>query len=243
MKVRYKKLDYIRGIALINMIIYHALWDMVYIFNYDIPWFDSRIAYVWQQCICYTFILLSGFCFSFSKNNLIRGLKVFALGLVVTLVTVFVLPDEPIIFGVLTLIGSSMIMVSIIRKYLDKINCYLGIFIFLFLFIICRNVNSGYLGYESINLIKLPSSIYSNFLTTYLGFPYSGFISSDYFSIIPWIFLFISGYYLNKIFVYKKLMINFIKSTNYVVEYIGSNSLIVYALHQPIIYLLLMLFA
>lgn len=243
MKIRYNKLDYIRGIALINMIIYHALWDMKYIFNYDLFWFDTTVTYIWQQLICYTFILLSGFCFLLSKNNFVRGLKVFTLGLVVTVVTLFVLPDSPIIFGVLTLIGSSMILLSLFDNILNKLNPYLGTFIFLFLFFIFRNVNSGYLGFEFIKFCRVPNTLYRDLISSYFGFPSIGFVSSDYFSLIPWLFLYIVGYYLFKIIRMKDLLIKLIPSINFPIEFIGKNSLIVYAVHQPIVYLLLLIFA
>lgn len=35
---RYKKLDVIRGITIISMILYHGIWDITSLFQYDIPW-------------------------------------------------------------------------------------------------------------------------------------------------------------------------------------------------------------
>ena len=61
-KIRYRKLDAIRGIALINMIAYHAIWDLVYLYGFQWDWYQSEIGYIWQQGICWTFIFLSGFC-------------------------------------------------------------------------------------------------------------------------------------------------------------------------------------
>ena len=37
---RYKLLDGIRGFALIHMIIYHAIWDLVYIAGFDWQWYQ-----------------------------------------------------------------------------------------------------------------------------------------------------------------------------------------------------------
>ena len=59
-KSRVEWLDSIRGITLISMILYHAVWDIVYIAKVDWDWFKSDGAYIWQQSICWTFILLSG---------------------------------------------------------------------------------------------------------------------------------------------------------------------------------------
>lgn len=41
----------------------------------------------------------------------------------------------------------------------------------------------------------LPAVLYKNKLTTYLGFTEAGFASSDYFSLFPWLFLYLAGYY------------------------------------------------
>ena len=65
MKTRSARLDAIRGWALVSMIAYHASWDLVYLFGLDWPWYHSFGAHVWQQSICWTFLLLSGFCWSF----------------------------------------------------------------------------------------------------------------------------------------------------------------------------------
>ena len=77
---RYYVLDGIRGLALINMIAYHACWDLVYMFGMDWKWYKSEAAYVWQQGICWTFIFLSGFCWSMGRHHIKRGFTVFAGG-------------------------------------------------------------------------------------------------------------------------------------------------------------------
>ena len=56
---RWAALDNLRGLTLLSMIAYHACWDMVYLFGADWGWYRSAAAYVWQQSICWTFILLS----------------------------------------------------------------------------------------------------------------------------------------------------------------------------------------
>ena len=83
-KIRYRKLDAIRGIALINMIAYHAIWDLVYLYGFQWDWYQSEIGYIWQQGICWTFIFLSGFCCSLGSNPIKRGLTVFLAGAVIT---------------------------------------------------------------------------------------------------------------------------------------------------------------
>lgn len=43
---RYFALDGIRGLALLNMIAYHAVWDLVYLFGFDLQWYQSEGAYI-----------------------------------------------------------------------------------------------------------------------------------------------------------------------------------------------------
>ncbi len=76
-KSRYELLDSIRGLVLISMILYHACWDLVYLFGKNWSWYQGTGAYLWQQSICQTFILLSGFCWSLGKKPAKRGLIVF----------------------------------------------------------------------------------------------------------------------------------------------------------------------
>ena len=53
---RYQTLDTVRGCALVSMILYHASWDLVYMFGVNWPWYHGFAAHVWQQSICWTFI-------------------------------------------------------------------------------------------------------------------------------------------------------------------------------------------
>lgn len=233
---RYNLLDDIRGITLISMILYHAVWDLVYIFNQDWKWYHSDIGYVWQQSICWVFILLSGFCWPLGKRKWKRGAMVFAGGLLITVVTVLLMPENQVIFGVLTLIGSCTLIMIPLDKLLQKCKPLVGIVISAFLFVVFRNVNKGYLGFEGWNLVKLPRMLYQNMVTTYLGFPKAGFYSTDYFSILPWIFLFITGYFLYR-FIQEKSMLRFMERKGLrPIEWLGRHSFEIYLLHQPLLY-------
>ena len=62
--------DALRGLALLNMLVYHAMYDWVYIFGHASGWYDiwSTHCHVWQQYICWSFILLSGYSFTLSLS-------------------------------------------------------------------------------------------------------------------------------------------------------------------------------
>lgn len=233
---RYNVLDGIRGITLISMILYHAVWDLVYIFGKDWKWYQSEAGYIWQQSICWIFILLSGFCWSLGKKKWKRGLLIFTGGAIITAITVLFMPENQVIFGVLTLISSCTFIFIPLDMMLRKCNSLAGIVFSMSLFLFFRNVNDGYLGFEQWNIVKLPETLYSNLLTTYLGFPQAGFYSTDYFSIFPWIFLYITGYFLYRIFEEKSLLKWMEVKGLRPIELLGRHSFEIYMLHQPLLF-------
>lgn len=232
---RYGRLDCFRGITLVSMIIYHVCWDLVYIFGKNWGWYQGTGAYIWQQSICWSFILLSGFCWSLGKKPLKRGLIVFGAGAVVSLVTLLFMPEDRVVFGVLTLIGSSMICMVWVDKLCQKIPPFAGLAGAGLLFVITRNVNSGYLGFEGWNFFRLPRGLYQGYFMTFLGFTEPVFFSTDYFSMIPWFFLFLSGYFIYRMIKdHEDFMAKHLTGGWKPFAYLGKHSLIIYMLHQPV---------
>ena len=70
-------LDELRGLDLISMMLYHGMWDLVYLFGVSAPWYGSWQGELWQQSICWVFILLSGFCLPLGRHPVKRGAVVF----------------------------------------------------------------------------------------------------------------------------------------------------------------------
>lgn len=243
MKQRYHILDEIRGITLCSMILYHAVWDLVYIFGYNWKWYQSDMAFLWQQSICYTFILLSGFCVSLGKNKVKRGLVVFGAGILISLVTELFMPQNRIRFGVLTLLGSCMLIAALA----ERINVTIwGIIFNLFLFVLTRRINYGVLGFADVTVARLPRFLYNlGDFGNYLGFTEQTFFSTDYFSLFPWLFLFLTGYYFYKWMEEKQWLSSMTKAPSLGAWWrpIGRYSLIIYLLHQPVVYGLLYILA
>jgi Predicted membrane protein len=244
-QIRYRKLDGIRGIALLNMIAFHAAWDLVYLYGVQWNWYQSTGGYIWQQGICWTFIFLSGFCLPLGKHPVKRGLTVFLGGAVITVVTLVLMPQNRVVFGVLTLIGSCMVIVGVFDRLLQKMIPVFGLFISLGLFAVMRNVNEGWLGFEAFRLCEAPKALYAceyplaKLVAAYLGFPGKDFYSTDYFSMIPWLFLFLSGYFFFRLLDKSEMFGVLEKGVLLPVEWIGKHSFAIYMLHQPVIYLAL----
>lgn len=232
-------LDTLRGLTLISMITYHACWDLVYLFGKDWDWYRSDGAYLWQQSICWTFILLSGYCFHLGRHRLRRGLMAFGGGVIITLVTLVTMPSLPIFCGVLSLLGAAALLTIPLDKLLSNVPVRVGLAMSFCLFLMFREVNNGYLGFEGARLLALPEGLYANFWTAFLGFPPTFFRSSDYFPLLPWLFLYWTGYFLYRLRPedpHREL------PQVPVVTFMGRHSLLIYLLHQPVVYGVLMAF-
>lgn len=118
---RYALLDELRGLDLVSMMLYHACWDMMFLFGIWMDWYAGMPGRLWQQTICWVFILLSGFCVQLGHHTLRRGAQVFGAGALVTAVTLLFMPEDRVIFGVLTLLGSAMLLTDLLEKPLRRI--------------------------------------------------------------------------------------------------------------------------
>lgn len=231
---RYETLDTIRGFALISMILYHAAWDLVYMFGADWPWYHGFAAHVWQQSICWTFILLSGYCWSLGRHQFRRGLTVFLCGALITAVTWAFLPENLVLFGVLTLLGASALLLIPLAPALERLPARAGLAGSFCLFLLFRDVNAGYLGFEGTRIFRFWDGA-RNLATAFVGVPPADFFSTDYFSLLPWFFLFLTGYFLFRL---RRSDAREGKRVPLVTA-MGRHSLFIYMLHQPVIYALL----
>lgn len=143
---RYALLDELRGLDLVSMMLYHGCWDLVNLFGIQADWYYGLPGHLWQQSICWVFILLSGFCVQLGHHTLRRGAQVFGAGALVTAVTLLFMPEDRVIFGVLTLLGSAMLLTGLLEKPLRRIPPAAGFAISAVLFALTRNVSAGYLG-------------------------------------------------------------------------------------------------
>ncbi len=236
---RLYTLDMIRGLSVIAMIIFHTLWDMIAFFGVSMPIYAANIQKGFGMAIGITFILVSGFSFGLGKRHFVRAVQVLCGGLCICAVTLVIMPRAPIIFGVLSLIGSMMLIMIPLRRILEHINPYALFIICIFVFSCLTNLKVGRVGIGSLSF-NVPKVLYSNIFTTYLGFPEKGFSSADYYPLLPWMPLYIAGYALFLIFKRKNAFEILSKGIRIKpLEWVGRHSLIIYLVHQPIIYAVL----
>lgn len=230
-------MDELRGFAVFCMVFYHAFFTMSFLFNikpaYKLLYFFSPIEPIFAGL----FIFIAGISSQLSHSNLKRGLKLLVIALLITLVTYLVVPDEIITFGILHFLSICMILFAFAKPLLDKANLYVGLAICIFLFIITFPIQaSGYIGISPILSVHIPQSLYNcNFLFPF-GITSSSFKSSDYFPLFPWIFLFVSGTFIGRFARDNKFPKFTYKSRIPFFAFLGRHALVIYVVHQPIIY-------
>jgi uncharacterized membrane protein len=239
---RFWEIDLLRGLAILMMVTYHLIFDLTYFGIYS---FNVSSGFFWgfARVTAFIFIFLVGVSLTLSysrveirgKNQektklfskyLKRGLKIFSLGLLITLATWLFIPQDFIIFGILHFIGVAIILEYpfLNKKYL---NLILGI-----IFIII-------------------GSILTQFTVTYpwliwLGLKPAEFVTVDYFPLLPWLGVVSLGLFAGKMLYtnYKRRYYLPDLSKNLLIRgfsFIGRHSLLIYLIHQPILIIVLYL--
>lgn len=238
-------LDELRGFAILCMIVHHAFLDVGDVLG--LTWgyriFDALCTV--QPAFWAIFIIISGICSRLSRNTIKRGFVVLGAGLIITLFTAVIMPlfgftGCEIYFGILHCLGCCMIITGLLMPVISKINYKLGAVISAFLFIFTYGINTGTMLFT---LIKLPASWYQYDFLAPLGVYSKNFESADYFSIIPWLFLFLFGAFIGKLAKNENLPKFMYKQRSKFLCTVGKNSLWVYILHQPAVYLIMLIIA
>lgn len=229
----YGLLDTVRGVCILSMVAYHGMYDLVDIFGLPSAWYTGLPGYIWQQSICWTFILLSGMCWQLSRRHVKRGLLLVGCGAAITLITWLVMPSQRILYGVLNLLGLSALLLIPLDKVFRKIPAWAGLVGALLLFALTKNVSRGSLGFEGLVLCQLPRWLYATDLLAVVGFPSPSFWSTDYFPLLPWFFLFCAGYFLWSLLDKSPRAKELLRPGLRPLSFLGRHSLVIYLIHQP----------
>lgn len=229
---RYCILDGIRGLAVVSMVLYHLCWDLVNLAGVRLWWFNALPGRLWQMSICLTFIALSGFCRALGRRHLRRGMTVLLGGVAVSAATLLVTPENAVHYGILTLIGSCMLLTAPFDKQLGMVPPAAGLTVSSALFALTWGVENGTAVF---GLVRPFGWLYRGQAAAFFGFPPAGFRSADYFPLLPWAFLFAAGYFLCGVFRRRDWLRRLERRGLRPLEWVGRHALWIYLLHQPVL--------
>ena len=223
-KKRIGIIDSMRGLCVILMLLHHLFLDLVELCGAPTWLFWNPVFNLLHYLFAGMFIFISGISSRFSRSNLKRGAVCFAIALAMTIVTSLPFIGEPIRFGVLHLLGFSMmfygVTAGIWERVPRKIMPVLMIALLVFSALLVSRTSIG------------PAARY----LFMFGWTYPGFYSADWFPIFPWLFVFLlgtwAGYYIKE----RRLPEWVYTFEAPVLSKIGRKALIIYILHQPVFY-------
>lgn len=238
---RFWELDFLRGVAIIAMIVFHFLFDLnlfsEYSFNLhsDVWFFVGRFAAL-------SFVFLVGLCLTISYSRakekihgvklpfkyIKRGAKTFVLGMLITAFTFVFFPDAIIWFGALHFIGLSVILAYPFLRF--------------------RSFNLLFGAAVAIAGLYLLQFRFDFTWLFWLGFFPKGFYTFDYFPLLPWFSMLLFGIFTGNTLYSGAKRRFFIEDCSRflpvkVLSFLGKNSLLIYFLHQPLLVGLIYLLA
>lgn len=231
---RYALLDTIRGVTVANMVLYHFLYDWYVVLGHAPGWPWLTGVRVWERLICGSFILLAGVCLHFDRRPLRRGAALFGWGCGITVVTMLVMPGQAVHFGILSFLGAAIALTGALRGALERIPPWAGLAGSAALFLLTRRVSAGLLTLGPLVLARLPEGLYRWYPGALLGFPPAGFVSSDYFPLLPWLFLLWCGWFFWRLAGARLADARPLRWQLPAFSALGRKSLAVYILHQPV---------
>ncbi len=239
MQQRFWEIDATRGIAVVLMILFNWVFALQYLAITSLDW-GWLFWWLFPRAIAAMFILVAGLSFTISycrmatskketkaevyKKYLLRGGKIFSLGILATAATWIFFPQATIFFGILHFLGAAIMLAPFLGKAGKLIPLLAAIFIAAGIFLQTFAVSFPWL--------------------LWLGVVPENFYTFDYFPLLPWLGVFMTGMFLgNKLYNGGKRAFK-IRDANILTEsfsFLGRHSLLSYVLHQPALLLALYL--
>lgn len=250
-KKRFWEIDALRGTAILMMVSFHTIFDLQYFagWNFEV---STGFWLYFARLTAGIFVFLVGISLAISmqrteenlkknpekklernsknlfwKKYLKRGAGIFSLGLIITLFTGLIFPENTIFFGILHLIGLTiMISPAFYKKNWSGLLLGLGA------------ISTGFI---------LHNLRFSFTWLLWLGVIPTGFSSFDYTPLLPWAGLVLLGLWCGE-----RIYRNGKRSFGFpeyglvfpfnLLSFLGRHSLLIYFLHQPLIFAGIILF-
>ena len=223
---RIWEIDFLRGLSIILMVFYHALFDLS-----DLAGMKTLLGVPidlsspgWtaaQYFFASLFVILSGISSTLTRNNVRRSLKILAAALLVTAVTFFFNPASTIYFGILHCLALSILIYGLtLQKAGPLASAATGAAVLVLSSARALLMRGVQVPFDWL----LPFGIYS-----------PEFSSFDYFPLLPWFGIFLAGAALGKSIYAPKRSLIPIRVRETVINGAGRHSLLIYIVHQPVI--------
>ena len=239
---RLEFLDMLRGICVVLMVVYHALYLLAQYFALGSAfagrWFDALEPM--QVIVASLFILISGFSAQLSLRPKVRAWLLVCVAAIISGVTILLLPrmgipNTAIWFGILHLLACGKLAHAYGKNLFDKLPGLIGLPACLFLFFYTAPVGQRFFGILGMLRVNLPAAWYNQNWLFFLGIKSPSFVSWDWFPLLPWVFLFFFGVFVGKM-VKRDQLPMFCYKERPVMGFIGRCSLVIYVAHVPLLY-------
>ena len=233
-------LDALRGFSVLSMVLFHFCYDLRYLAGVSLPWFAGMWQATWRSSISWTFLFLAGVMCSYSRSNLRRATKYGAFALAIFAVTSLVAVDDPISFGIIYCMAACTLVAAVMQRLGVMPQGGLAAAVCLLLFLALLGLPTGHVGIGQM-AVKLPRELYSTPFLSWLGLPGPGFVSGDYYPLLPYLLMYLTGASLGP-----QVKEAFGRSQRLAglrcapLEWVGRHALLVYAAHQPVLLVLTM---
>ncbi|MBI5225750.1 DUF1624 domain-containing protein [Candidatus Micrarchaeota archaeon] len=230
---RLWELDVTRGIAVVLMVFYHLLFDLNYM-GLAVLDFQHPPLLILQRLVAFLFLSLVGVSLVLTRlkgvtavENAKRAAGLFGIALLITAAT-FVYPGSQggmIVFGIIHFIAVAVLLGYFFTRLPQWFNLAAGVSV----------LGAGF-WLSSLPPVSTPWLLW-------LGLPPIGFYTLDYYPLIPWFGVVLIGIFTGQVMdpfskpisgkvAMPKLLAGF--------SYLGRNALVVYLVHQPILFGLLL---
>lgn len=209
------------------MIAYHFLYDLQTYYTWNINVHHGPIKAIGILSASLFLLLVgSSFVLSYSttkkkdiwKKYFLRAGKIFALGCILSIITYIIEPQTYIRFGILHLIGVSIALLPCFARTMQW------------------NWAVGILFLSSIWLPEINGST----LLIPLGFPPPGFMTVDYYPLLPWFGIILIGTSVSAWITKLDAHIPWPRHSK-ILTWPGRHTLLLYFIHQPVILVILII--